>query len=210
MPRPRYAKLPSARRDRILESAAREFSAHGYGGASLNRILESAGLSKGAAYYYFDDKADLFLTVVRHYGQELMAIIAPRLGDVSRHTSQDSFWSVVEDVYRLQYREAAERPWVFGVLKAAAKLPEGATARSELGEYLGQVMGFLSEFLRAGQSVGAVRTDLPLELLAALLMAVDEAHDQWLIKNIAEIRTPAGIEQAASQASGSMRRILSC
>jgi AcrR family transcriptional regulator len=40
-------------------------------GASLNRILEQAGISKGSAYYYFDDKADVFLTVVQRYLLEI-------------------------------------------------------------------------------------------------------------------------------------------
>ena len=56
MPRPRIARLAEDKRTRILEAAAKEFAAAGYENASLNRILEHAGLSKGAAYYYFDDK----------------------------------------------------------------------------------------------------------------------------------------------------------
>lgn len=60
MPRPRFQKLSIEKQQAILEAAAREFSAHGYEGASINKILETAQLSKGAAYYYFDDKADLF------------------------------------------------------------------------------------------------------------------------------------------------------
>ena len=62
MPRPRFEKLPVEKQEQILEAAAKEFTAHGYDGASLNRILEEAGISKGAAYYYFDDKADLYAT----------------------------------------------------------------------------------------------------------------------------------------------------
>ncbi len=62
MPRPRFNKLAPEKRERIMEAAAKEFAAYGYEGASLNRILEQAEVSKGAAYYYFDDKADLFVS----------------------------------------------------------------------------------------------------------------------------------------------------
>ncbi len=65
MPRPRFDRLDPDKRRRILAVAAEEFAARGVGNASLNRIIDHAGISKGAAYYYFDDKADLFATVIR-------------------------------------------------------------------------------------------------------------------------------------------------
>ena len=40
MPRPRFYKLSAPKRERILEAAAKEFTAHGYDGASLNQILD--------------------------------------------------------------------------------------------------------------------------------------------------------------------------
>ena len=56
MPRPRFEKLSAEKREQILETAAKAFAAHGYDGASLNQILADADISKGAAYYYFDNK----------------------------------------------------------------------------------------------------------------------------------------------------------
>ena len=35
--------------------------------------------------------------------------------------------------------------------------------------------------LRRGQELGVVRTDLPLDLLAALFIAVDDANDRWVL-----------------------------
>ena len=64
MPRPRFLKLDDERRDTIMEAAAKVFAAEGYHGASINQILQNAGLSKGVAYYYFEDKADLFATTI--------------------------------------------------------------------------------------------------------------------------------------------------
>jgi hypothetical protein len=41
-----------------MEMAAQEFAAYGFDDASVNRILETVQMSKGAAYYYFEDKVD--------------------------------------------------------------------------------------------------------------------------------------------------------
>jgi AcrR family transcriptional regulator len=64
MSRPRFEKMDAERQKRLFESTAKEFAAHGFDGASLNLILEQSGMSKSSLYYYFDDKADLFTTMI--------------------------------------------------------------------------------------------------------------------------------------------------
>src|SRR3954447_13309217 len=49
---------------RILEAAKQEFSAHGLGGARVDRIAERAGANKRMLYYYFGDKDKLFLAAL--------------------------------------------------------------------------------------------------------------------------------------------------
>ena len=71
MPLGRFERLDEDRRRRLLASAAQEFAAEGYEGASLGWIAEEAGFSKPAIYYYFEDKADLYATVVREVWQRL-------------------------------------------------------------------------------------------------------------------------------------------
>ncbi len=49
-----------ATRCRILDTAELEFSKRGVSGTSLHEIAKAAGLTRGAIYWHFDDKADLF------------------------------------------------------------------------------------------------------------------------------------------------------
>jgi AcrR family transcriptional regulator len=58
----RFHKLPPARRGELLGAAAEAFAEGGYDGTSFNKLIERLGLSKSQAYYYFEDKADLFAT----------------------------------------------------------------------------------------------------------------------------------------------------
>jgi AcrR family transcriptional regulator len=62
MARSRFDNLARDKQEVLLEAAALEFAAHGYQGASINRIIDQSGMSKGSVYYYFEDKADLFST----------------------------------------------------------------------------------------------------------------------------------------------------
>jgi AcrR family transcriptional regulator len=50
-----------ARRRQILEGAQRAFSQHGYDGATVAKIEEETGLSRGAIFNYFGSKQDLFV-----------------------------------------------------------------------------------------------------------------------------------------------------
>lgn len=50
-----------ARRGEILEGARRAFARHGYEGATVARLEEEIGLSRGAIFHYFGSKLDLFV-----------------------------------------------------------------------------------------------------------------------------------------------------
>ena len=49
-----------ATRSHLLDTAELVFEQHGVSGTSLNEIAIAAGLTRGAIYWHFDDKADLF------------------------------------------------------------------------------------------------------------------------------------------------------
>jgi AcrR family transcriptional regulator len=63
--RPRSGEPGSGRgREAILDAAARVFTERGYRGATVDAILEEAGLSKGAFYWHFESKDELMLAVL--------------------------------------------------------------------------------------------------------------------------------------------------
>jgi len=204
MPRPRFNKLAAEKREHILEAAAKEFAANGYDGASLNRILSAAGISKGAAYYYFDDKADLFATTVLHYSQEIMS---NSLTNPEAFTAVN-FWDELTAVYRHQFTSYIERPWVFGVVKAGGTLTSDMLVQGPLAELWEQAQFLLTTLFQRGHELGVIRSDLPDELLHALVMAVDEAHDSWLFRHWSEL-TPNDLELAAIRIVDTLRRLLS-
>ncbi|HWT51730.1 MAG TPA: TetR/AcrR family transcriptional regulator, partial [Caulobacter sp.] len=77
MVRPRFAKLPAPQQQAIVQAALSEFAAHGFHDASLNRVIEAAGISKGSLYYYFDGKEDLFAYVAQAGLGGLIAEVGP-------------------------------------------------------------------------------------------------------------------------------------
>ena len=68
---PRFHKLDLDKRELLLDAAMEEFAEHGFEQASINRIIERAGTSKGSMYYYFEHKEDLFMTVIAHGSEQI-------------------------------------------------------------------------------------------------------------------------------------------
>ena len=172
MVRPRFAKLPPAQQQAILRAALDEFAAHGFHDASLNRIIDAAGISKGSMYYYFDGKEDLFAHVARVEFERLFAAVGPVA--LPGEPGPDAFWSAVERYYLDAMTGLAARPQLAALVRgwlAASDNPALQRAQQELEQ---AVLPWIERVLAAGQAGGAVRTDLP----SGLLIAVAVRHGQ--------------------------------
>lgn len=179
MPLPRFATLAPERRAAILAAAAEEFGRAGLEGASYNRIIARAGVSKGAMYYYFDNKEDLFLTVLADLAERAGAAI----GAPGEFTDAAGFWREMRALCARTAEFFLSQPSVAGLAKSLLAAPAAAgdtLLAGPLREYTGRLERYTAELLRRGQEVGAVRTDLPVELLAHLLTGLGEALDRWL------------------------------
>ncbi len=175
MPRPRFENLEPEKRKAIIDAAAREIATHGYDGASLNAILVSAGLSKGAFYYYFDDKADLFVTVMAEIEREMME----GLRDFQPPTG-DGFWSMLHRKLDFVMAEVDARPWLLTIGSVVFRLSDDAKKHPALATLADRFQGQMEAFIAAGQAVGAIRDDVPQSALLALLTAMDRAMSEWL------------------------------
>ena len=58
MPTEKFYNLDPEKRQKILNSMKKEFSQHSFHEASINRIVEDAGISKGSFWVYFDSKEE--------------------------------------------------------------------------------------------------------------------------------------------------------
>jgi AcrR family transcriptional regulator len=203
MPRPRFLKLPLERRLHILDTAARVFATHGFADASINAILDQAGVSKGAAYYYFDDKQDLFLTVVQHFSRELVNLDELDIGGLTCET----YWPALLNFYCQPLLRARNRPWGFGVMRAADELQRVAPSPGPLGAFVAEVLDFARAVFRRGRQLGLIRTDLSEELLMAWVQALDDANDRWILEHWNELDEHA-LRDAASRYIDGLRRLI--
>src|SRR5471032_1448671 len=67
------------RRRRILKAAEKAFGAKGYHGASLTEIARDAELAVGTIYLYFEDKSDLYGSLILSKMEEVMERVGKAL-----------------------------------------------------------------------------------------------------------------------------------
>ncbi|HKS98041.1 MAG TPA: TetR/AcrR family transcriptional regulator [Rugosimonospora sp.] len=66
---------------RILDAGEATLIAHGYDGASTNRIAAAAGISPGSLYQYFPHKDAVIAAVIDRYSDAVASRVAGKLAD---------------------------------------------------------------------------------------------------------------------------------
>jgi AcrR family transcriptional regulator len=199
--RRRFEDLPSERRAEILRLAAAEFARTGFQGTSYNQLLERLQLGKSSAYYYFDDKRDLFLTVIEHcYAGFFEAIAA-----LPRPRTADEFWRFVQECSLEGFELMLRDPTIAGLMQC---LEREQTLLGELASerVLNGQARFYESMITEGQRLGAVRTDLPTAVLAEAARSLSLTFDRWFVR---EHNQPgfAGTATFAAQYSELVRRV---
>lgn len=180
MSRARFDNLEPEKQNRLFDSAAEEFADHGYEGASLNRILERSGMSKSSLYYYFDDKADLFISLT----ERSMAYLLKEIGGLDPAAlTGDTYWSALEARARRSLEISNKNQWYVKLGRMVLRLRGEPKGMARTGRLYDAIRRFVGGMLVRGQELGVVRTDLPQSLMIDSAMALGEALDRWMLIN---------------------------
>ena len=169
MPRPLRPEL----REELLEHAARDFARLGYGAASLDRIGQGLGVTKGAVYFHFRGKLELFFEALKL----LEGRRAARLGasiDASRESRSGEILGELAAMLRgrlLFYAEHPELRRLHQILDDELSDEPAAAARDGLRADYRALRAELRSLLHQAARAGAELTDPAAEAfrLAACL-----------------------------------------
>lgn len=201
MPRQRFQNLPASERQRLLDIASRHFTNAGYERASLNEILAEAGISKGAYYYYFDDKEDLFATVLEA-GFEALISRVPVSGLDQLARSQ--FWPAVE---KLLQDWAANLDTSGNLFQLVLQLDEEQRRSPRISQLLEKASFIYRAIIEPGRKLGCIRTDLSIDALVRLVQANDAALDALYLSRHSRMDR-ANVDAHARLVFDTFRRLL--
>jgi AcrR family transcriptional regulator len=192
----------SARREQILRDARRCFAEHGYEGATVARLEQATGVSRGAIFNYFPSKADLFFELAYRDNRRLIQL-----------------W--IDKGWEATLREIVEEDpdWI-GVYLEISRLertdPELRALQSSRAEH--DLLPALIAKVEREQAEGLLRDDVPAEAIASfvsllangLVVAVGSGEPPRELDTLVEfvrsaLGAPAG-RAARSPAPTGMRR----
>jgi AcrR family transcriptional regulator len=158
-------------RARLLGAAAQVFAKKGYERASVDDIAQAAGFTKGAVYWNFASKEELFLALVR----ERQAVLVGEFFTAAANARGDEYVSSLADVYKRQAPDPNEwKLWMEFVLYALRKPSLARRIRKE-GE---DSFHALAEQLDRRLAERPGRPPLSATLLARLYTAIFDGVNQ--------------------------------
>lgn len=170
-------------RGKVLDAARGLFAERGYDAATIRDIAKGAGMSTGAVFANFQDKAELFETVLGDELGELLNAIqtgAPKDGSVA-----DRLTAALAAGY---HRSLDQLPLMQATIARSWFQPDDADKRTRV--FIKPIVDTLVAILQDGIRSGELRQDLDLPLLGRMIWDVYisnfrlAAYDGWDIARL--------------------------
>ena len=184
-------KTDKKTRSEIVEASMKLFARRGYHGTSVAQIAEATGLTKGALYWYFKGKEDLFLTVLERIKENWRNTIMSRVEqpDGVLEKLQQLFDSTSEMV------ASNENPYSMHLfLVAAGTQPEKPEFEDAIRSAYSEHVKLIADTLRSGQETGEIKREIDAESAALGIVGCLEG-----IVLQARVHPPAGVAAAVAE-----------
>lgn len=150
MPYSTFFNLPEEKRQRLMDAVWQEFTTVSYMDASINKIIQNAGISRGSFYQYFAGKKDLFayllqtllegakemfLAQLTVHGSDLFEAILGMYDSVLWRKNQSHLSLKQTRVYKVIRLNAELDPNQFAELLDVSALSQAAQTLLEAGGY---------------------------------------------------------------------------
>ncbi|WP_306209340.1 TetR/AcrR family transcriptional regulator [Actinoplanes sp. RD1] len=190
MPRVSQDQL-EARRHEILGAARGCFARYGYEGATVRRLEEATGLSRGAIFHHFRDKESLFLAVAEDDA-------AAMVETVGRH----GLVQVMRDLLDRAGASNDTAGWLGSQLEVSRRLRTDPEFAKRWAERSAAIASATRERLERQREAGVLRDDVPVEVLTQFL---ELAYD-GLVLHLATGRPAGELSRVLDVVEGAVRR----
>jgi AcrR family transcriptional regulator len=195
---PRVSQVQlDARRREILSGARACFARYGYEGATVRRLEEEIGLSRGAIFHHFRDKESLFLAVAEDDAAAMVQTVARNgLVQVMRDLLDRTHPTSESD------GEAEVAGWLGSQLEVSRRLRTDPEFAERWAARAGAISRATRDRLNRQREVGVLRADVDVDVLAQFL---ELAYD-GLVLHLAMGRPPADLGRVLDLVEAAVRR----
>lgn len=157
----------------VLRSARDVFWASGYGGTSIQALVDRVGLERGSLYAAFGDKRRLYFEAVRLYWAEYEEVLRSALAQVPLLPALRKVLVMPAQLGAAASDPGAPHGCMVGNT-AAELVPHDAEATALVADAFDRFVGMTIEPLRQAQQRGEVSTASEPEAQARLLLVLAE------------------------------------
>ena len=163
-----------ARRNDILAAARKVFAAKGYDRATLDEIAHEAEFAKGTLYGYFENKLDLFISLIKEEFEEATR----RLVEVIEASSgfEDGLKAVIAE--ELEYLKEKEDFFSSMVSHRSADPDQSREIHAAIIGQMKEMVCEVSALFSGGAEQGVIKPIAP-ELLSMFL--ISRVHDFFIV-----------------------------
>ncbi|HEX4702363.1 MAG TPA: helix-turn-helix domain-containing protein [Pseudonocardiaceae bacterium] len=154
-----------ARRRQILDGSRACFARYGYEGATVRRLEDATGLSRGAIFHHFRDKESLFLALAEDDAHRMADVVA-----------EQGLVQVMRDLLARRTEPSQDHPadWLGTRLEVSRRLRTDPDFRARWAERSQALTIATRERLRRQRAAGNLRDDVEVDVLTAFLELVLE------------------------------------
>ncbi|MBF7096698.1 TetR/AcrR family transcriptional regulator [Alkalibacter mobilis] len=177
MPKETFYNLPEAKRNKIYESALDEFAKNPYRQASINRIIENAGIPKGSFYQYFTNKKDLYKFLIEEIYKKKISYLTPEMANPSGMNC----FEFLKELFKSGIRFAKENPRLAKIGQHMLSDSEADTYNEIMDDKKDEGLKIYKNILAEGVKRGDVKADINLNLAAYYLFQLSNSISGDLI-----------------------------
>lgn len=166
MPSQTFLNIPEEKQRRVLRAAQTEFAKFGFHKANTNDICKRAGISNGALYKYFKNKADLYRDVIDWQVEGMDEYMRGVLN--SSATSIEKIRMLMENTQT----ELEARNNTFRILVQLGTADMNSFARDVTRRIESTSCKNILSILTEGIERGEIRPDIDLEMTAHLISSL--------------------------------------
>lgn len=164
-------------RERILQAAFRVFARKGFQRASLDEIAAEAELTKGAIYWHFRSKNDLFCSLMQQRFQHNTAPIPDELTRIMEasdtETRKQGIAAMLTGMLNRCFGEDGDWPRLYLEFLSQSRTEDIAVPLRELSAY---GRGLVRSMMVQMQAGGLARTDIDVDMLSAFWCALMDGY----------------------------------
>lgn len=151
-------------RSRILSAALTEFSAHGWGGARVDRIAELAGINKRMLYVHVGNKEALWIAVLEHVYADM------RAGESELQLESQSPLDGLQMLVRFNFRFHADHPEFLRLLNEENRQGAVHLKKSDrVAAIYSPLLRLIRDILERGEAAGVIRQGVdPMQLYISI------------------------------------------